>query len=121
MAIRIHAVNSTDKHWTSDRFLLAFGATGSVLCLAWANSLEDALDACIDYLEDKAPGLFCHDQVSDIYEAAIVRGMPHDDAYELAMQDTISGGNHGCLLHSWEVNLLATNPTRATLLQYRDR
>ena len=121
MTIRIHAVNSTDKDWTTARFLLAFGATGSVLCLAWANSLEDALDVSIDYLEEKAPSLFCDTEVNAMYDAVRAKGMTEEAAYELASQDIITGGNYGRSLHSWEVNLLATNPTRATLLQYRDR
>ena len=110
-----HVINPTDKDWTPSRFVLGFGAYGWTVCLVWANHLEDALDECIDWITDNAPGLLCNEAVEQQYNYAIGKGLTEEEAWETATEDVTTGGNHGDHIISSEWFLLAENPDRATL------
>lgn len=115
------AINSTDRDWTKGRYLLAFGAYGDTRLLVWANSLEDALDECVDWIVENEPGLLADEQVREEYERAIAEGLSEEEAQERAEVDTICAGNYGNYLNSWEWSIVFENPTRAELLEFRAR
>jgi hypothetical protein len=110
------AINSTDKYWTKHRYVLAFGAYGDTQLLVWANNLDDALDECIDWIVDNAPGLLCDDRVAEEYHRGIAEGMSEEDAHEAATADTTCGGNCGNYILSYEWSILVEDPTRAQLV-----
>lgn len=111
-----YVVNSTDKDWTSQRFVLWFGAYGTTRLLVWGNSLEDALDACVDWLEDNAPGLLVsHEELEELYKEARAEGLDEDRAWERATVDLTCAGNHSRHIPSWEWGILFDNPTREQL------
>lgn len=109
------SINPTDSHWAKHRYILAFGAYGWTKLLVWANSLDDALDECADWCEDHAPGLFADDAVRDEYERLMAEGQPDDMCQEMAEVDTIQAGNASHYFNSWEVNVYAEDPDRATI------
>ncbi len=118
---KIVAVNSSDKDWTKHRFVLAFGAYGDTMLLAWANSLDDALDEAVDWIEDHAPGLLADEAVADEYKRLKAEGKSDEEAMEEAEVDTTRAGNHGHYLHSWEWALVAEDPTREQMLELERR
>ncbi len=65
--IEIIEVNPGDRDWTCHVYVLYFGAYGWTQLRVWANHLEDALDECIDWIVDNAPGLLADDQVAEEY------------------------------------------------------
>jgi hypothetical protein len=109
------AVNSSDRDWTRQRFVLWFGVCGSTHLLVWANHLEDALDEAIDWLADNAPGLLCDEQVQEAYDRAISEGKSEEDAYTESTVDVTTGGNFCNHIMSWEWGITLENPTRAQL------
>jgi hypothetical protein len=113
------AINSTDKSWTRHRYVLSFGCFYNAVLLVWANSLEDALDECIDWLAEHKPGLLCDKAVQEEYERALAEGKDEETAYEESVVDTTCGGNNGHYINSWEWSILAENPSRADLLSLR--
>ena len=108
-------VNPTDRNWTRFRYVFAFGATGSIHCLVWANSLNVALDVCVDWLAEHAPGLLADVEVKDEYERGLAEGLGEHAATERAEIDTTMAGNEGHYLHSWEWTIVAQNPDRLEL------
>lgn len=120
--MKIEIVNPGDKSWTKHRYILWFGVCGPTTLLVWANSLDDALEECGDWLHDHAPGHFCDEQVNEEYQAALAEGLSEEDAYERATEDTTTLDS-GHYLPSWEWGILAEDPTRAELiaLQADDR
>ena len=117
----IIAVNPGDQDWAQSRYILAFGAYGDTLLMAWANSLDDALDECIDWIADNAPGLLCDDAVAEEYQARLAEGMSEEEAQEAAELDTTCGGNYGHYILSWEWGIVAENPTRDEILTIQGR
>jgi hypothetical protein len=115
--MEITAINSSDKHFTSNRYILAFGAYGWTQLMVWANNLEDALDECVDWIAENAPGLLCDDEVAELYKEAIAEGKSEEEAREESEMDTTVAGNCGHYLHSWEWNIVAENPTRQEIKQ----
>lgn len=118
---KIVPVNSSDKDWKKHRFILAFGAYGDTLLMVWANSLDDALDEAVDWIADHAPGLLADDAVKEAYEEAIREGKSEEAAQEAAEMDTVTAGNNGHYLHSWEWNIVAEDPTREQVLEIQRR
>ena len=114
---RIHVVNANDRSWTRNSYLLAFGAYGNTLLLAYANSLDVALDECIDWLVENEPGHIIDDQVNEEYQAAIAEGLDEEEAMERAEEDTTSGGNAGNHINSSEWTIVAENPTPEQLAE----
>lgn len=122
---QLTAINSNDRDWTSNRYVLAFGAYGWTKLLVWANSLEDALEECADWCADNAPGLLCDNEVAEEYERALSAAKMDpelDDeerqniAWEESIVDTIVCDNNHYFL-AWEVHIVCENPTRAQLLE----
>lgn len=116
-------VNPTDSHWTRHRFILAFGAYGDTVLMAWANSLEDALDECVDWIAANAPELLADDQVREEYERLLTEepDLTDDCRWERACEDTMCAGNSGHYLLSWEWGIVAEDPDRATVLRLQGR
>jgi hypothetical protein len=54
---KIEVINANAKHWTQQTYVLWFGACSPTLLLVYANSLDDALEECSEWLADNAPGL----------------------------------------------------------------
>ncbi len=117
-------------HFDGDKFVLAIG---TVKCVVFGHHLDSALENCVDWLEQHAPGVFADDEVRDAYndkereliELAMKSGCKREDldkdaireqADEYATVDTIYL-DPGHYLHSWEVNLIAENPTREQLAE----
>lgn len=103
-------VNPYDKSWCKP-YVFSFGVYGWVILLAYGDSLQYALDECIDWVADNAPGLLCNDEVAEAYEDAVSRGLSEDAAYEESLADVTTGGNCGDHILSWEWSLIAEHPT----------
>ncbi len=54
---KLNIANPTDKGLWQHSYVLAFGAYGNTLVLAYADSLDAALDGCVDWIAEHAPGL----------------------------------------------------------------
>jgi hypothetical protein len=108
-------VNPHDKHFTNNRYCLAFDAYGSKALLVWANSIKDALNECIDWIADNAPGLLADEQVEEEYHRLIGQGETPEQAHDHATVDTTCAGNEGHYILSWEWMILTENPDRKTL------
>lgn len=102
-------VNPTDVDWTSNVYVLWFGAYGSTRLKVWANSLDAALDEAVDWLVERAPGLLADEEVNEAYKEAIAEGLSDDAAHEKATIDTTCAGNTGNYLHSWEWGVLKSD------------
>ena len=113
---RITYINANDKDWTSHQFVLCFGAYGTIWLLVNANHLSNALDECIDWLAENAPGLLCDEQVAEAYNEAIAAGKTEEKAYNEALTDVTTGGNCGNHIMSWEWSIAAEDPTSAELV-----
>ena len=92
-------------------WILCFGAYGDTRLLVYAWSLEDALDECIDWISENAPGLLCNDAVSTAYESAIESGFTADQALAEALTDVTTGGNCGDHILSWEWGIVGEDLT----------
>lgn len=124
---KIIPINFSNRHWTSSRFILCFGAYGDTMLMVWANHLDDALDECVDWISENAPGLLCNDEVNEIYRDELGRllasGMSDEnaesEAYETATQDVTTAGNYGDHILSYEWNIVCENPTREQIKDLR--
>lgn len=124
----IKIANPSDRAWTDQRFVLAFGAYGDTLVMAYADSLDDALDECVDWIADNAPGLLADESVQDEYKRALAErvaaGADPDDqtvieqCQDAATVDTTCAGNNGHYLHSWEWTIVLENPTKESLIAF---
>ena len=88
--------------------------------LVFADHEGDALDEVIDYIAENNPGMLADDQVNEAYKAAIDCGATEEQAWECATADTITGGNCGNHLISWEVQL-TESPSREYILRLQQR
>jgi hypothetical protein len=112
----ITIVNPSDRDWTRNAFVLAFGAYGWTRLLCYAQGIEDALDVAGEWIAEHAPGLLCNEQVQEEYDRAIAEGLSEEDAQERAEEDCtpIGDGSVGWVL-SWEWSIVCENPSRAEL------
>ena len=117
----IAIVNPTDRTMTNHRFILAIGAYGQRRLMVWANTLDDALDAAIDWLADHAPGHLADSQAEEAYLAAIAAGETEGDALVMFEEDVTRGGNCGHAILRFEWGVLAEDPTRAQILAIMGR
>lgn len=110
MSLRINVANADHKNWTQP-WILCFGAYGETRVLAYAVSLEDALEVCAEWLLGNRPGVFCTVEVQEEFADRLLEGLSTEDAWDTATVDTTSvlDGEH--FLHSWEWSLVAENPT----------
>lgn len=116
MGRKINIANPNGRDLWRHSYLLWFGAYGDTLVLAYANSLDDALDEAADWLADNAPGLFIDDAVEEAYQEAIARGLSEEEAIEEAEVDVTRAGNEGRCLASWEWGIVAEDPSKAQLI-----
>jgi hypothetical protein len=129
MSDEVIPVNGSDRDWTHHRYILWFGAYGWTRLMVWANSLDDALDECVDWIVEHAPGLLADETVQDEYKCelaeAVAEGLDEESAAERAQEraevDTTCAGNCGHYLNSWEWGILAEDPTRAEILKIQGR
>lgn len=119
--MKIHIINPSDRDWTKHRYLLQFGAYGWTVCMVWANSLDAALDECVDWLVSHAPGLLADEQVAEEFALAKLDGLTDEEAAEKAEVDTTRAGNCGNYLNSWEWGILAEDPSRQTIKEIEAR
>ena len=109
-------VNGSDKDWTTQKFVLWFGACSPTKLLVYANSCDAAVEECAGWIEDHAPGLFCDELVKEEYEGRIAAGDTHATAQREAEVDcTILDRGH--YLSSEEWGIVAENPDRAQLAE----
>lgn len=111
-------VNPSDRGWTRHRYVLWFGDCGTTYLMIWANSLDDALDESVDWIAEHAPGYLADESVHEEYNRLIAEGKSEDEAREEAEMDTVTGGNAGNYLNSWEWGLALENPTRQELDEF---
>lgn len=119
-------INPTERKWHSSAFVLWFGAYGETRLHVYADHLEDALDECVDWLADHAPGMLADEQVHDEYERLLAEAVaagkdPEATSEECAQEaevDTTCAGNAGNYLLSWEWGIALENPCTATLYAY---
>jgi len=110
-------INPTDSDWTTERFILWFGAYGEERHMVWANHLQDALDESIDWLAENAPGYLCNEEVNEAYQEAVNDGMSEEDAFDHSVTDVTTGGNASDHILSYQWGIVAENPTRAQILE----
>jgi hypothetical protein len=118
-------INPDDRTFYGKAYVLWFGACGPTRLLAYAKSLEDALETCVDWIVDNAPGLLADEQVHEAYNEAIdaareVGEDVEDDDVQCRCQDeatvdtTICGDHY---LHSSEWGIVVEQPSRANMLE----
>ncbi len=111
-------INASDRSFAKNRFILYFGdayGPGTVL-MAWANHLEGALNECVDWLAENAPGRLITDVVAEEYQRLVAEGKSEEEAMEEATVDTTCAGNCGHYLDSEEWSIVYENPSRAQVL-----
>lgn len=113
-------VNPGERDWTRHRFILAFGAYADTSLMVWADSVDDALDECVDWIAEHAPGLLADEAVADEYQRGIAEGLDEEAAQDAATVDTTCAGNCGHYLHSWEWSVVSEDPSRAFILATYD-
>ena len=119
-------INFSERH-TYDNYMLWFGACAPTYLLVWAPNLEDALDECIDWIKEHAPGLLCNDTVNEAYqyklaeclELGIEQETAEERAIEYAETDVTTGGNCGDYIMSDDWGIRGENLTAAELKNLR--
>jgi len=115
-------INRPDKcvhtRWATRAFILCFGAYGETRLLVYARHLEDALDECVDWIAENAPGLLMNDQVAEAYHEAIAEGKSEEEAIEEAECDMTIAGNAGDYIASWEWGIVGEDLTPKQIADY---
>jgi hypothetical protein len=124
----IRIANPSDKGFWKNTYIFAFGAYGWTRVLAYANSMDSALDECADWIEENAPGLMADAEVAEEYNRLITEAKENGEDVdseevqnrirEESEADTLTAGNASHYFHSWEVNIVRENPTRDELIAY---
>lgn len=112
---RVVLVNPENRDWTSNVYILCFGAYGWTRLMLWENHLEDALDTAVDWLAENSPGLLCDEEVHEAYKQCVEDGMSEEDAIAYAEEDTTQAGNCGNYLLSYEWGIVGENLSRDAL------
>lgn len=125
---RVTMINPSERGYHRSSFVLWFGAYGECRLHVYADNLEDALDECVDWAVDHAPGILADEQVQEAYRTAMAErvadgGDASDESIiqecqEEAEIDTTCAGNAGNYLMSWEWGIALENPSAATLYAY---
>lgn len=107
---KLTIVNPMSKIWRTSHyrarpFILWFGECHPTYLLAYATSLEDALEECADWIAENAPGLFCDEVVHEEYDRCRAEGMEEEAAWEEATVDTTSvcSGTHHLTSYEWGI------------------
>jgi len=126
---KINVANPHDRAFYDNSYLFYlfyFGAYGLTVVLAYANSLEDALEEAAKWLADNAPGIFVEVDYAEACTEAGLSWPPeseefhvaHEDeylaAYERAETDLIY--TEAGYIASWEW-AVEENPIKARLIQ----
>jgi hypothetical protein len=124
---KIEIANPSGKDYGKP-WVLAFGAYGDTYVLAYADSLEDALDECVDWIESNAPGLLADESVHEEYRRILAERVaagadPNDERVIESVQteaeiDTTVAGNAGHYLHSWEWAIAMEDPSKEDLIAF---
>jgi hypothetical protein len=127
-ARRVTMINPTEKSYHRCAFVLWFGAYGETRLHVYADSLEDALDECVDWAVDHAPGLLADEQVREAYQEALAQRIAAgadatderviEECQQEAEIDTTTAGNGGNYLLSWEWGIALERPSAADLYAY---
>jgi hypothetical protein len=86
--------------------------------LVYARHLEDALDECVDWIAENAPGLLANDSVKEMYDEAIAEGKSEEEAIEYAEQDTTQAGNCGDYILSYEWGIVGEGLSPKEIANY---
>lgn len=119
----ITVVNPRDRPGARHRhgvhtYILWFGQGQQHLLMAYARSLDDALDECIDWLEDQnIPDIFADADIAEYQQELLASGEAEneEDAYEMATDGVTHGGNHGRMLRDDDWGLRAEDPSPAQI------
>lgn len=114
---RVTIINPNDANFYKHRYVFAFGAYGDTLLMAYAEGPDSALDECIDWLVEHAPGHIIDEQVNEEFRRLKAEGKSDEKAWEEAEVDTVSGGNAGNHVNASEVHIVAEDPTREQLYE----
>lgn len=129
---RVTMINPTCKRWHEHSYVLQFGAYGWTQLHVYADSLEDALEECAEWLADHAPGLIVKSDSAEynelMAEACAERNLPwpipenagpgfayepYHDAEDAAMTDH-TRTEYGWI-PSWEWGIALEDPTTEQL------
>lgn len=121
-------VNPSNRSWTSHRYVLSFGAVGTTHLMAYANSLEDALEECAEWLAKHAPGhimpMYGEEHMALIHEQAEEHGLTPEALQELdddqrydVEQDAVADMTYteAGYLTSYEWFITLEDPSRAEI------
>lgn len=118
MSSPLTIINPNDRNWTRHRFVLSFGAHAPTHLMVYANSLDDALEECGEWLLEHEPGHFHDPDYSGVAtEKACTQCIPNevfcDDCQQVAVTD-MTYTESGWLL-SWEWSITLEDPSRAEI------
>lgn len=108
-------VNPIDRG-ADHRYIFALGAYGWTKVMIWADSLDSALDAAVDWCRDYAPGLLANEQRDEAYDDAVRSGLTHEEAWDAAHVNLTIAGNWGDTIRSDEWHIVAEDPSRSEVL-----
>jgi len=125
---KINFANPGSKFMGWPLWVLAFGAYGETVVAAYATGIDDALDECVDWIADHAPGLLADDEVAEEFGRILAEQVknganPEDEHVIEACQteaevDTTRAGNAGHYLNSWEWTILFEGADRDDLIDF---
>lgn len=125
---RVTMINPGSRGDYLHLFVLWFDAYGATRLHVYADNIEDALDECVDWIADHAPGLLADDAVFSEYTRLLEERKENgDDTSDESVQeacqveaevDTTIAGNSGHFLHSREWGIVFEDPTATQLYHY---
>jgi hypothetical protein len=124
IARKIVPVNPSDASYEDHRFIFYFSTGGfaqPIYLMAWGR-MEDALEKCVDWIIDNAPGILCDDEVEAEYKRLVAEGMDEEEAQQEAEVDTTCFGHNGyhCIpSENW--GIVKEDPSRADILDIQGR
>ena len=125
-------VNPIEADWTKHRYVLCFGAMGTLNLSVWANSLDDALEEAAEYLAEHAKGhITAHDSqelIDLLKEACEEAGHTYPEGFDAledeekyAIQDSATADltyTESGYLTSYEWGIALEDPSRAELDEF---
>ena len=123
----------TDQKYLSrrgrdQRWIITVGSCWPTYFLVWGN-LDEAFDEVADWCEVNEPGAFCDEECEEAYkeafDAAMAEGLDEEEAqqrgWDASDVDVSRHGNHGRPMSSGTLNIYYENPTRAEILELKER
>lgn len=117
----VTCINRAEKgRYANPAWVLCFGAYGWTRLLVYASSLESALDECVDWIADNAPGLLCSDQVTEAFDSYMAENpeASEEEGMEYAGVDMTCAGNAGDYIASWEWCVALENASPKQIADY---